>query len=343
MKYKKCCLVKDELAALAQYQLQEPAFENTPNVNHEQPNSIHMEDPMAELKAVIEGMGFDSAEDGKEFVRSFFEKQHHEATPDFLGLSPNQMHAMLYAPFSSPEIATFPEILSSTPSAPIITLFDLLKDAIGEKGLKATEKGNLPRAFCREAAPLYWGEERFADYSRYAKINKEADLFDLWLARTIFKETGLLTKRNGRFYLTRKCRKLLEKHGTAAIYPLVFKAFVQTYNWAYRDYHPDYVFIQQSFLFSLYVMHRAGEETRPNEYYEDAFLRAFPAILQEPLHAPWTDPEKSVRGCYSSRVLHRFAAYLGLIDIKASDEGPFHYHYNVTVLPLLNDAVRFHL
>jgi hypothetical protein len=308
----------------------------------EQAPDISFADPFAEIKAALENRIFDSTEEGTDFVRSFFGEQQRKTTPDFLGLSPNEMHAFLYSPFSSPDLVTFPEVLSSDPTAPIITLFELLRGAIGEKGLKATEKGNLPRAFCREAAPLYWGAERFAEYSRYATIYKETDLFDLWLARTIFKETGLLTKRHGRFFLTKKCRNLLDKNGTAAIYPILFKAFIQKYNWGYRDYYPEYLFIQQSFLFSLYVMYRAGNGTRPHEYYEDAFLQAFPVILREPLNTPWTDPAKTVRGCYSRRVLHTFASYLGLIDIKPTDEGPFHHQYNVTVLPLLKDAVRFH-
>lgn len=62
------------------------------------------------------------------------------------------MHRILKVPFASPELVCIPEVLDTNPTAPILRLFSLLTDAIGEQGLKPTAKGNLPRKFCREAA-----------------------------------------------------------------------------------------------------------------------------------------------------------------------------------------------
>ncbi|MCB1677238.1 MAG: hypothetical protein KDI16_00970 [Halioglobus sp.] len=69
------------------------------------------------------------------------------------------MHQTLNFPFASQGLIRFPKARHANPGAPILTLFELLTDAIGEQGLKSTAKGNLPR-FCREAALVYWGEQR---------------------------------------------------------------------------------------------------------------------------------------------------------------------------------------
>lgn len=60
-----------------------------------------------------------------------------------------------------------------SPSPPVSTsnrklrlyLFNLLVDAIGEQGLKATATGNLPRNFCRESALASPGEEEYQQWS----------------------------------------------------------------------------------------------------------------------------------------------------------------------------------
>ncbi len=45
---------------------------------------------------------------------------------------------------------------------------------------------------------------------------------------------GLIRKYKGRFILSRDCRQLLVKDGMTAIYPRLFRAYVEEFNWAYR-------------------------------------------------------------------------------------------------------------
>jgi len=70
---------------------------------------------------------------------------------------------MLNFPFASQGLVRFEDVLDANPVAPVLTLFKLLADAIGEQGLKPTAKGNLPRNFCREAALVYCGEQRYQE------------------------------------------------------------------------------------------------------------------------------------------------------------------------------------
>lgn len=73
----------------------------------------------------------------------------------------------------------------------------------------------------------------------------------------------------------------LTEQGQRGIYSRLFRAFVREYNWAYQDHLGEIPFMQQSFLFSLYLMSRYGGEWRSSIFYEDNFLRAFPNLLPQ--------------------------------------------------------------
>ncbi|MGA2956202.1 MAG: hypothetical protein ABSF48_10830, partial [Thermodesulfobacteriota bacterium] len=60
-----------------------------------------------------------------------------------------------------------------------------------------------------------------------------------------------------------------------------FKAYTLKFNWAYRDGYPQMGIVQNSFLFTLFCLHRFGDETRSGEFYAELFLRAFPMVLGE--------------------------------------------------------------
>ena len=87
---------------------------------------------------------------------------------------------------------------------------------------------------------------------------------------------GLIRKRHGKFLLTVKGRKLHEKHGPAGAYPALFETFARRFNWGYWDVHPPMRIVQEAILFSLRLLSRYGDTPRPEGFYADAFLRAFP-------------------------------------------------------------------
>ncbi|MEX2540602.1 MAG: SEC-C metal-binding domain-containing protein [Trueperaceae bacterium] len=207
-KYKKCCLQGNDAA----------------------PNDAT--DLLDALDRIAADREFGSLEELQDVTDRLVEEQNNAPLEDFQGLSPWQMMRLLHFPFESPEVIDFPEVLAVEPSAPIMVLFNLLAEAAGEDGLKATAKGNLPRAFCREAALIYWGEEKYALKTQYGAINKEADFPDLHAMRLTAECAGLLTRRSGRFRLTGVCKRLLKRSGGAGVYPRLLRAYVRKFNWA---------------------------------------------------------------------------------------------------------------
>lgn len=139
------------------------------------PSSPSVADMSEGLRQAMEGRQFTSLEEAQAFTDRFTQQRNQRSLDEFHGLSPEQMHCMLHFPFTSTEWIDFPKHLNTTPTAPILRLFNLLVEAIGEQGLKPTAKGNLLQKFCREAALSYWGETAHREKTRFGKINKEED------------------------------------------------------------------------------------------------------------------------------------------------------------------------
>jgi len=320
-KFKHCCLGKEHSTA-----------------------SSHAAAGMPEtLRKALQGRQFNSLEEAQAFLDQMTQQQNHRQLDEFHGLSPEQMHQILNFPFASPGLVHFPETLDANPAAPILTLFKLLTDAIGEQGLKPTAKGNLPRNFCREAALAYWGEQRYQKNTRYGGINREEDFDDLHVTRLVAELAGLIRKYKGRFILSRDCRRLLAGDGMTAIYPRLFKAYVEQFNWAYRDGYPELGFIQSAFLFTLYLLTRYGDTWRSQVYYEDAFLGAFPRLLDEVPPSQAFSPDKTLRRTYTRRSLMHFAGFLGLATVELASDERLCHRYRVKSLPLLGRFVQFRL
>ena len=320
-KFKHCCLGKENSTASSQ----------------------GAADMSETLRKALEGRQFNSLEEAQAFLDQYTRQQNRRRLDEFHGLSPEQMHQILNFPFASQGLVRFPEVLDANPVAPLLTLFELLTDAIGEQGLKPTARGNLPRNFCREAALTYWGEQKYQENTRYGGINREEDFDDLHVTRLVAELAGLIRKYRGRFILSRDCRRLLAGDGMTAIYPRLFRAYVEQFNWAYRDGYPELRFMQSAFLFTLYLLTRYGDTWRPQVFYEDAFLGAFPRLLDEVPPSQVISPDETVRRGYTWRSLVNFASFLGLATVEpASDEFLCH-EYRVKSLPLLDQIVKFRL
>jgi hypothetical protein len=321
IKYKKCCAGKQQ--------------------DDEEPTGVGA--VTGELRELLKGQSFSSLDEANAFLIRHMQERNKATADDFHGLSPEQMHRFLHFPFDTPSLINFPAPLDITPQAPIMTLFCLLVNAIGDEGLKATATGNLPRNFCREAALSFLGEEGYGEYFRYGGINSETDFPELHVTRLVAETAGLVRKYKGKFITSRECRKILAKSGMPGIYPRLFRAFAVEYNWGYQDRYPDFQIIQQSFLFTLYLLQRYGNEWRSVAFYSDIFLRAFPMVLAEVRPLPYETPEDEAGRCYTLRSLERFAEFLGLAEIERDPSKRFTADFRLRKLPLLDQVVLYHL
>ena len=278
-----------------------------------------------------------------EVMRRQVQQRNQSSLDDFAGLAPQQMHALLYAPFDSPDVVDFASVLPAAPEATISFLFERLCQWLDAGKLKATAKGNLPRAFCRDAWEACSGQLPLGIDQPFGKVNREEDFHALHVTRIVAQEAGLLRKYKGCFILGKKCRKLRDEAGSRSVYPHLFQAGARCFNWAYSDDYPDLHIIQQGFAFSLYLLSRYGDTPRSAQFYAGAFLRAFPMMADEAGSDEWRSGEDKARHCYGLRTLQRFAGFMGLVTITAEDGDRISNEYTVTKTPLLDELVRFHV
>lgn len=295
------------------------------------------------LRSEIGDRNYESIEELQVAADVFFRKRNQASRIDFHGLSPDQMHRVLHFPFESPRIVEFADELNSPPDAPFMNLFGRLAEAVENEQLKPTAIGNLPRRVCQDIAEEYWNEETFPYQRLFWKVNKEMDFFDLHIVRVVSERLGFLRKYKGRFILGRKYRALLKTGGLAAIYPAILKVCAQELNWGYRDGYQEIPFLQQSFLFTLFLLTRYGGDWRLSRFYEDQFLQAFPIVLDQITETFYSTPEQTLRWCYTGRVLQNFAGFLGLAEVEDVRTHGLQSEYRIRGTRLLNEALTFHI
>jgi len=304
-KYKKCCIDKDDIA-------------------NQTDADVDMDTPPLE-----------EVEDFANYAR---EQINHSGLDKFHGLSPHQMHQLLYNPLASPEIISVSEAVDA-PNAPLITLFSLIVKGIGEQGLKATARGNLPRMFCQNSAHQFTAHPAWKIHPT-AKVNKEEDFFLLHITRLVAEIAGLIKKTKGKFNLTAKAKSLIKREDLGRIYSLLFAAYTERFNWSYLDGYPDVHFMRTSAFFTLYLLTRYGDKARPQAFYEDQYIQAFPTLLEE-YDEDYFSPEQRLRACYTLRHMDYFCYLFGFVDLQATTGKGYSRDYTIKALPLLQKCIKF--
>ena len=315
-KYKKCCLLTEQ---------SRPVLESMDDVFAE----TH-----AEIRELLQDRDFGSLDEANEVLGAHFSRKNRIADTAFSGLSPEQMNAILYDPFNSPASIRFTKSFKNELEAPILTLFSLLVEAIGEEGLKPTAKGNLPQRFCRDAALSYWGKELHRKKTRFVGINKEDDFFELHVTRIIAELAGLIRKYRGKFILSRKCRRILKQQGMTGVYLLLFRTYIEKYNWGYGDGYEDLPFIQQSFAYTLYLLQRFTAQWQHQSILEEKYVRAFPMLLAEVPGSDYFTPEQQLGSCYTHRAIYGFAAFFGADAFLFYPSFKYHSDQSAVLLPV---------
>ena len=322
-RYKKCCLGREDAPPVA---VGSPAAEVALN----------------DIGQAMEGRHFFSQEELDSFLEETNRQRNRKPIGRFDGLSAEQVYRLVNFPFESPEVVQFPSLLSDPPSAPIAALFEMLADAVGEHGLKPTAVGNLPLKVVREIAFAYLGEEGCAEHILSRHIRSEENYPDLQATRIVAGLAGLVRRYKGKFILSRQCRKLLMDGGMQAIFPCCCghtrRSSIGIPGLVSRDGPPSEFLC----LHAIHA-HRYGDQWR-EIHYEDAFLRAFPSLVDHVVDSTTHQSAETILRQYLSlRCLRRFAEFVGLVEIARGPEDLPVRVFKLRKTRLLGDAVRFHM
>ncbi len=273
-----------------------------------------------ELESLLRDREFADERELQAFLDDFMAEHSGRGLDDFDGLSPKQMHALLYSPFESPPLDDLERRLPADVDAPILALFRIIADDARERGIKLTARGNLPLRLVK-AADAWLQAEGGLPWPRIGGISTERDLPAFHHVRLVAELAGLLRKSRGYLYLTRRAEKMLDHDHRAALYSRLFTALSRKFNWAYSDGFDALPIVQHSFGFTLYLLHRHGGDWRPATFYEERFLRAFPMALEEAGEDPMglLDPERRTRLAWTLRTFQGFGYLCGLVQLARED------------------------
>lgn len=296
-----------------------------------------------EMRAAMEDQTFHSIEEAQAFASAWLEKKNREPLSEFLGLSPEQMNRILYRPFQeTSDIVTLSRNLSGEKmrEVPVVkeTIYFLRR--LGElQPLKATAKGNLPRAFACEMNDQF-PEEAYYSFS----IRSEQDNMKLLSLRHILDMCGWIKKRDQKFYLTRKGQILNEKGFGSDDFHHLFQTYIRKFNWRFRDLYSELGIIQQAFLFSCYLLHRKARNAIKAKELSNYFIQAFPAVLRkEKNYKFFEDPNVLIGRAFYVRFVERFCEYFGLVTIERPEKMSMDLNDIVRTTPFFDELFQWKL
>jgi len=252
------------------------------------------------------------------------------------------MTQVLYKPFDSPTAIRFSTDFTPPYNVRIMLIFRGLVEAIGEGGLKPTAKGNLPLKLCKMLAQELPEDDEDRSLLRYRSIRSEVDFEELHCTRLVAELAGLVRKYRGKFVLTRKCRDMLAKQNNGWLYFELFRAYTTKFNWAYRDGYPEAEIVQNSFLYTLFLLTSFGDTERSQQFYEGKFVTAFPMALDLFPETSYSSTDEQARRVYFLRALDRFASFFGLAELKLESEELYRSKYVVRQTALLGRFLNLH-
>lgn len=273
--------------------------------------------PFIELiKEELEKKNIGSVSELNHEVNKIVNRMNNTPDPLFLGLSPTQMRGILYSPFEPQnEIFTFICRDSSALAAvPLLTQAFYLMDKLNvDAGIKATQKGNLPRTLVRDFYYKFYSEDKYA-YLPHG----EDDLFELLRLRIILEFSGLIRKRSNKFGLTKKGKKIFETQDRVNLFNEIFLTMMKKWNWANSDRYSELDEIQTSATFNFLIIHHKCQDWTLDKSLGQTYLNAFPNLVTK--IRTMLSPEEELVNCFAHRFLNSICLPLGFLEQKEEGE-----------------------
>ncbi len=232
----------------------------------------------------------------------------------FCGLTPTEMHFLLYAPFGydSPVRLGFKLDDADLDRVPLFRIVEeYLKIIQREKFIKLTPLGALPKKVMVELyAHGFLPDEHIE--SGITKLSREQDCISIMSARLVVELAGLVKKVHGKLSLTKNGTGALKPENRTQLFRDFFRAFVDKFNWGYNDGYAADSFGQFGWAFSIYLVHLYGDQPRSFSFYGDKYLTAFPHFRHY-FTDSYAPVEYQAIQCYLVRTFRRFMEWFGFV------------------------------
>lgn len=249
-------------------------------------------------------------------IEANFILRNNTPVDDFLGLSPTEIHNLLYDTFGDKSPVQFRDDIDDK-TLEQIPLFRIVEDYLKiiqrDKHIKLTPLGALPKKVMVE---LY--DKRFLldehIESGITKLWKEDDCIAIRSARLTAEIAGLVKKVSGKLTLTKTATNLLETNNRLQIFRQFFQAFTNKFLWSFNDGYPEQPIGQLGWAFSVIMLDKFGEQPQAIDLYADKYLRAFPMFITF-FQPDYSTPERQFFRCYGIRTFDRFFLWFGFVTV----------------------------
>jgi hypothetical protein len=235
---------------------------------------------------------------------------------DFCGLTPTEMHRLLYNPLGERSPLAFRQRLDDS-TLDHIPFFRLTEEFLREKCIKLTGLGALPRKVLLELYGHKFVAEEFIE-AGIATLRREQDSVTLFSLHFNTQLAHLVRKARGRLTLTKEGTRLLKTENRRQLLSVVFATFTLRFGWSSNDGYTEFPVGQYGWGYSIYLLTKFGDEKRTLQFYADKYLQAFPKIMDHMAPQSYSTPQKDFTVCYSVRVFERFLEWCGFVMVEKS-------------------------
>lgn len=246
--------------------------------------------------------------------------QSYNTTPlaDFSGLSPAQMHQLLFHPLEPGCVVRLrtevpSEVLDQIPFLRLTEAF--LRLLHREGGIRLTPLGALPLKYLRELYALGFILEPGVETGLH-KLHREIDSLALTTLHQTTRLAGLARLARGQLLLTKKGSQLLVANQRPALWHLVLHTFTTRFPWASHDGYASPTVGQVGWAYSVYLLARFGAAAHPVSFYAGHYQRAFPSALVDFVGATYASPAERLASCYAVRTFERGLNWFGLVAVS---------------------------
>jgi len=243
----------------------------------------------------------------------------HNSTPrsDFNGLSPEDMHNVMYHPFSEQCVVSLNKLCKEQyDRIPLVRQALFLMNTLCETELKLTKLGWLPLKIVAKTYRL--GQPEWIIEELKAKRINEYDANSVWMARIILDLLGRVKTRKGMLSPTIKGKKALSDIDSAANEILRFSLIgvgLHTF-----DGNEDDRIGNLGMAYSVWLLHKFGSTWHSGEFYQEHYQKVF------------CFPD--IYNIYETRVFARLFYWLGLVETRLNKQTnpPYKWEYMKTNL-----------
>lgn len=241
--------------------------------------------------------------------------RHNASRADFEGLSPNEIHYLLYATYADISCLKIQKNIDdlTLDRIPFFRLTEEFLKNIQRNGrIELAPPGALPKNIVHE---LY--SHRFIIDERieggFTKLNGEDDCISIKTLHVNTLLIGAIEKMNNRLFLTKKGQELLQRGSRVELFRQTLMAFTDKFNWASHDRYPREPVGQLGWGYIMYLLSKYGNTERPVEFYIHKYLRAFPGTLDAFAVSLPGAASTLFESCFAIRTHERFLSWFGFV------------------------------